>query len=181
MRSFFLTSVATLLLTACTSVVPATLVRLSALDPLTADPAGFAVALETNDGISVTPGTTVMSFVATHSPSGESWREDLVLLEDRADDGRLTYRISPEGIRALRELQQAVLPWKETSDGNSSFSLGVTADGCLMPGFDVPEDPRVSIFIQLAADAPMRPLVRNGPLSALFDLEELAELPQCDS
>ena len=179
MRSFFLAPAVALVLSGCASVVPTTIARLSLLDPFTADPAGFSVALETDDGLSVREGTAQFIFIATHSPRGEIISERVQMVEDRSEAGRLVYSISPEGVEALRAMQVNLRPWKETSDGNSSLTLTVEADGCLVDRNNIPENPRVSIFLQLSADTPMRPLVRNGPLAEMFDVEDLAELPQC--
>lgn len=181
MRLPFLAPALTIALSACSGVVPSTVARLSLLDPLTADPAGFAVALETSDGLDLIAGTTVLIFEAIHSPSGEVLREELVLNEDRSEDGRVIYVIAPDGVERLRVLQTELLGWKDTSDGENSLSLGVTTEGCRVVGVVVPDDPRVSIFLQLSAETPMRPLVRNGPLNSMFDVEELAELPQCSA
>ena len=179
MRHTFLASIAALTLTGCSSIVPSTLARLNLLDPMTADPAGFAVALEMDEGLGIQEGSVVFTVEVTHSPSGEIRGEDLVLVEDRSETGRLVYSISPEGVQALTTMQTELLPWKETSDGNSVLTLTVVADGCLVDKDSIPEDPRVSVFLQLAAEAPMRPLVQNGALTAMFDVDDLAELPQC--
>lgn len=185
MRAFFLAPAAitalAIALSGCTSVVPSTLVRLSFLDPFTADPAGFAVALETDDGLDLLPDTAVLIFDAVHSPSGKVWHEELPLTEDRSVDGRVTYRISPDGVDRLRVAQAEIIQWKDTSDGNGTLRINVTADGCRVVGAQVQDDPRVSVFMQLAQDAPMRPLVRNGPLLDIFEVDELAELPQCSA
>jgi len=179
MRVTFSSLALTFSLMGCSSVVPTTLVQLSNLDPLTADPAGFAIGLETSQGLNIEPGT-VLTFQATHSPSGEFIREDLTLIENRTENGLIIYSIDPDGVTALRDLQAAVVPWKETSDGNSSLTIGVDAQGCREDGFDdLTSEPRVSVFMQLAEGAPMRPLIRNGPMSELFEVEELADLPQC--
>jgi len=174
-----LASAAIFSLWGCTSLVPSTLVRLNALDPFTADPNDMAVALELPAGLALQAGSTQMMFKAVHSPSGEAHQREYVLREQRMPDGLVIYTLSPEDIENLEAMKVSLLPWKETSDGNSSLSMGVIADACRVPGIEVPADPRVTILLRLEADGPLRPLVRDASILEYFDVADLAELPQC--
>lgn len=179
MRSMLLSAAAFSCLSACGSLVPGTLLQLNALDPFTADPAGFSVGLDMPDGLALEQGSVTWTFKAVHSPSGETRQLSMILDESRAQDGMVLYRLSPADVIALRAWQQALLPWRETSDGNSSLSLDVSAEGCRIAGTALPDDPRVSVFVQLAPEAPLRPLIREGSVSEFFDIEDLAALDEC--
>ncbi|SMX40092.1 hypothetical protein [Octadecabacter ascidiaceicola] len=170
---------AALALSACSNLVPSTLARLSVLDPLTADPAGFAIGVETTQGVDLRENTVLLVFTATKGSSGQIRREAFTLAENRTDNMRTVYTISPEGVIEMRALQRELSTWDDGSDVSNSLALEVTADGCRVESTTPPDDPRVSIFMQLAADSPMLPLLRNAPLSEMFDVKDLAELPQC--
>jgi hypothetical protein len=58
------------LLSACTSLVPSGVARLSGLSPLDADPAQFAVALVLPEGLSLAPGSARLSISATRDARG---------------------------------------------------------------------------------------------------------------
>ncbi len=163
----------------CTSVVPSTLMRLNALDPFTADPNDMAVAVNLPSGLQMQPGTTEMVFKAVHSPSGETIERTYLLEEFRTEDGTVIYTLSDADVANLNEMKTALLPWKETSDGNSSLSMFVSTDACQVPDIAIGEDPRVNIALRLEKDGPLRPFVRDAPLLEFFEVEALAELPQC--
>lgn len=164
---------------ACTSVVPSTLMRLAALDPFTADPNDMAVALELPAGLALQDGSTEMMFMAVHSPSGETHRRDYTLQEQSTDDGLVIYTLSDADVENLNAMKTSLLPWKETSDGNSTLSMGVTADACRVPGIEIGPDPRVNVLLRLEEEGPLRPFLRDAPLLEYFEVAELAELPQC--
>jgi hypothetical protein len=60
-----------LLLTACTSILPSTLMRLDGVSPTTADPAGFAVDLSLPTGLDAAPGSATLTFAISRRDSGQ--------------------------------------------------------------------------------------------------------------
>lgn len=166
-------------LSACGSVAPSTLMRLNTLDPFTADPNDMAVAMEMPAGLDLIPESTKMTFTAVHSPSGETWVGDYTLEEQRLVDGVVIYTLSAADIADLTAAKADLERWRETSDGNSTLSLDVTAKSCRVPESVIGEDPRVSVLLRLEEDGPLRPFLQEAPLSEYFDLSHLAELPQC--
>ena len=174
-----LTIAVVLSLSACTSIVPSTALRLNALDPFTADPNDMAVALELPAGLALRPATTEMTFKAVHSPSGETVQRDYILDEQRTTDGAVIYTLSNTDIEDLNAMKESLLPWKETSDGNSTLFMGVTSKACRVPDVDVGPDPRVNVALRLEADGPLRPFLRDVTLLEYYEIDALAELPQC--
>lgn len=164
---------------ACSSVVPSTVMRLNALDPFTADPRDIAVALDLPAGLALVPNSTELRFKAVHSPSGETHQRDYVLQEQRLEDGVVIYTLSANDIADLEAMKTVLLPWRDTSDGNSSLSMVVHTDPCRLPDFDVGPDPRVNVLLRLEQDGPLRPLLRDASVLEYFDVAALAELPQC--
>lgn len=163
----------------CTSVVPSTLMRLNALDPFTADPNDMAVALDLPAGLALWPATTQMTFKAVHSPSGETFERSYVLEEQLIGDGVVIYTLSADDIVDLEAMKAELLPWRETSDGNSTLSMEVSSKSCRVEGVEIGPDPRVSIALRLEAEGPLRPFLRGVPLLEYFDVERMADLPLC--
>ena len=179
MRSFLLSSALAFALTGCTSLVPSTLIALNALDPFTADPNDMAVSLDLPAGLALQPASTEMMFKAVHSPSGETHERTYILQEQPIQDGTVLYTLSDADIENLNAMKQSLLPWKETSDGNSTLSMNISTDACRVAGVEIGEDPRVNIALRLEAEGPLRPFLRDAPLLDFFDVTTLAELPQC--
>ena len=170
-------------LAGCGYMVTSTLLDVGMLDPFTSDPGGFAIGLDTDAGLSLIDGSVKWTFSATHSPSGETRTLETVLVEDRTQDDLVVYTLSDADVAELRRWQQELIPWKETSDGNSSLSFFIGGEGCRMLGVPVGDDPRISVFLQLAEDAPMRPFVRDAPVMDFFetDADSLEALPTCSA
>lgn len=169
------------LLSGCGTLVTSTLLEVGALDPFTADPGGFTIGMDTDSGLSLIEGSVTWTFEATHSPSGEKLTLIASLEEERRQDGMVLYRLSDADASRLRQWQTDLVPWKETSDGNSSLSFFVTGEGCRLPGIDLPADPTIAIFVRLADDAPLRPLARAIPVTEYFAVEDLNGLPDCEN
>ncbi|WP_135503983.1 hypothetical protein [Roseovarius aestuariivivens] len=166
-------------LSACSGLVPATLIEMARLDPFSADPAGFAVGIDTASGIAPAAGTAQLTFTATHSPRGDIRRFDARLIEQDAGPDRVIYRLAPGDVGALRAYQQEIAGWRDTSDGNSTLALTVSAEGCRTRATGLPEDPRISVFIRLTPEGRMRPLLRKAPALPFFEAQSPGDLPLC--
>lgn len=163
----------TLLLSACTSIVPSTVMRLNGLSPTTADPAEFAVDLSLPAGIDILPGTAQLMFAVTRTDT-EEMRSGAFEL-DR--EGTI-FRVASEDLAALRELQAIARQWDVESADTTEGSLGISLTPCLV-GDGPSEDARVSVGLRLTQDGVFLPLVRNGPLSAVAPGAQIREMDAC--
>lgn len=170
---------ATLALSACTSFVPSTLMKLNRLDPFTANPAYFAVLLDAPAGLSLVEDTTKMNVYATHSPSGQSWNETYILDEFRDGAGQVTYILTPDSVDNLRALQATLNGFVETSDGNGTGGFGISMDPCRDVDVALVDDPKLSLYVRFEIDGPFRPLVRDASVLEFFEIDEIPDLPQC--
>lgn len=161
----------------CGSLVMSTVMALDDLDPMTADPAGFVVALDVPQPLAIVEDSVELAIGVTRGETGETLGGSFVLVESRDGEGRTVYRLPQEGIAGIRSAQQDAATWATT--GDNELSIGVIIDFCRTVETDVPEDLQFSIFIQLAQDAPMLPLVRNSRVTEVIDVEALNELELC--
>ncbi len=173
MRFVILTA---LLLSACTSIVPGTVMRLNAISPLEADPADFAVAITLPDGLGITPNSAQLAMEVSRTDTGES-RSDVFILE-RLQGDPVIYQIAPDDHADLRALQAISLQWQEENDDATSGSIGVTLAPCKI-GNGPAADARVSVAIRTAQDGAFLPLIRNGPVSAVADPDQIHDMGAC--
>jgi hypothetical protein len=173
---------AILLLSACTSVVPGTAARLSALDPLTADPAAIEVAVILPPGLAITPGTAMLQVGATR---GEESLTGSFALRDRpaatgptAPEGAVArvFSLTDTDAQRMRDLQTQISDWQQ--EGRAQGSLGLAVGGCAIGPGPAP-DARGSVYIRLAADASFLPLIQDGRLDDLLGADVLAAIKPC--
>lgn len=174
MRHLLLSSL--LVLTGCGSVVLSTVAQLNDLDPLTADPAGFAVAVDLPDGLENKPGDTSLTVQATRSSTGVELGRAYALEKSVLTDGRIVFTLPPHEADALRAMQQEAATWPR--DGSNTLAMNASFGACRTENVPVTGDPRFSVWLRLAQDAPLMPLVRNAPLSEVTDP---ATLELCDA
>ena len=178
---------ATLLLAACTSLVPGTIGRLSGLDPLEADPAQFEVALSLPAGIDVLPGGALLTLSAERT--GLSTTERFTL--ERADvmtlggaiiaqpgGGIVLYRLARADLPRIRAQQELIRAWK-AEDANTQGSLGIALSPCLS-GSAPAEGAEGAVWLRMEAGGAFLPLVRPTPLENLYDAGEMAAFTPCD-
>lgn len=161
------------LLSACTSLVPSTVMRLNGLSPTTADPAGFAVDLKLPEGIDVEPGRARLVFSVTRSDIGEMRSGTFVL----ASDGRI-YRIAETDLEALRALQAQARQWQAENAGATDGTLSISLSPCVR-GDGPRADARVNVDLRLSEDGAFFPLVRNGPTSPVVSDLAISDMPKC--
>jgi hypothetical protein len=153
------------------------------LDPMTADPAGFEIALELPEQLGLIENGAQLEFAATRGTTGETLGGEYTLLEHTLADGRTIYRIPQNGIEDIRALQQNAATWDATDDteaGDNELSVGVQVDFCRKTEDVLAEDLRFSVFIRLAKNAPLLPLVRNGRVTEVVETDALNELDICE-
>ncbi|MEL6572752.1 MAG: hypothetical protein AAFQ64_13895 [Pseudomonadota bacterium] len=157
--------------TACTALVPSTLGQLMTLTPLTADPEAIALQLTLPDGAGIMPGSAAMVLEATQN--GET-TSDTFVLEQSGD----IFSVAASDLSRLRARQAMLRAAEEADPDGVSGALSLTAGPC-QTGDNLSVDARISVGMRLAVDGPFLPLVRNGPLSAVFDEAEIAAWPPC--
>ena len=165
-------------LAACGSIVPETARQLSGLDPLTADPAGFAVTLALPEGYGIQPGGAEVSLTVENPGLGEAG--GLWALEETTDGtGNQSYRFAEADLDEVRRVQATASAWESSDPDGTQGSLSVSVDPCRMAGAAPDDDPRVSVFLAVLPGAPMAPLVRNAPLAEVMSDQDRAALPDC--
>lgn len=168
-----------LVLKGCGAVVPATLSKLDRLSPVTADPAGFEVALDLPPGLDLRPGTEVLTLSATHDRTGDRaagqfvlQRRDLVAGGPSAEGRLVFYRVDPSDVSRMRALQARIREMKADDADDVDGSLSVAFEGCRLD--DRPLDgARGSVWLRLEEGAAFLPLIRRGRLSVLLNDQPL--------
>lgn len=165
-----------LILSACSNVVPSTAMRLNALSPLEADPAQFAVAITLPEGLDIEPKSARLRFNVRRSDTGETRNGNFVL--QRVVAGPAIYQVAPDDLDALRAVQAVARQWKGENPGATRGSMSVTLSPC-KAGEGPADNARASIAIKVTADGPYLPLIRNGPISAVSDPEQIRKMGAC--
>lgn len=171
-------------LSACTALVPSTAARLSALDPLTADPAALELVVILPAGLAVTPGSAKLELSADrgaeHKAGGfiladKPAAPDLDLPPDATVRG---FSIADQDIDRMRALQAEIAGWKRQGAAKGSLGLGI--GGCAIGGGPAP-DATGSVLIKLRADGPFLPLIADGKLSDLLGAKVMAAIKPCQA
>lgn len=177
-----------LLLAGCGTVVPATIARLYATQPLNADPAAVQVALALPMGLGLRPNTTRLQIDVTRQDGKESATGEFILLEQAGDtpaidpqDGLVrSFRLSETDAAKLRAIQARARAWKaEVPRIRSSLTLNVNFKGCAI-GQGPARSSAFSIFVRTDAEGAMMPLVRQAKLMDLLGTTFFDNLRPCD-
>lgn len=161
-------------LTACTSVVPSTALKVAQLDPLSANPADIAVAITLPSGLGTRPGSAALHLVA-NGPS-ETIDEKFILAQTSLQQNRYLFALKPQDHTRLRDVQAQILAQKAL--GKTPGRFGVTIDPCII-GDGPADDARGSFDVRLQAGGPLLPLVTNARLDKLVSPETLRASPPC--
>lgn len=145
----------------CSDLVPATVLALQTVNPLTADPADIALKLTLPDSVAVQPGSAVLTLSAARR-EGEGTEQAFALL---MQDGVLS--VDPKDHAALRALQAQVASWEAADPDGTTGSLGLGFEPC-RTGDVVPPDARGSVAIRLEARGVFLPLIDDGLIHKLF-------------
>lgn len=174
---------AVLALASCTSIDPEVAMRLSRLDPLTADPSTLAVALVLPEGMAVIPGEARLTLDAR---SGDQRLADQIAL---SPVGGVTgvpvpqgahvaaFGIGPEGAARMRGWQETARTW-QSGGSRGAVSLGIGVGGCRRGAGPDPSAPAAAL-IRLSPDEAFGPLLGPAPLKALLGPDAVAAMPEC--
>lgn len=163
-------------LPACATLNPVTALRLSRLDPLTADPAAIAARLTLPDGLGVRPGSAVLTLSASRQDTGEAFQHAYSL-----EEGGTVWRLSPTDIRSLRAAQAEAARWRAEAPDESSGALSLSLGGCAI---GAGPDPEATVSADLSLDGGVRyaPLIRGLSLADIAGAASPgAVLPACPS
>ncbi len=163
-RSFF----PVLLLAACSSVDPITLLKLSALSPLEADPSDIAVKVQLPDGLQVRPKTAILSVSATRN---DMKSEGMYLLATEIGPDGTIYSVANDDKGRLKAQQSLIIGWEE-DDPDTSGSISVSLEGCSV-GTGPSKNATISIQIRTEAQGPYLPLVSEAPISEVLEANDL--------
>lgn len=178
------------LLAGCLAVVPSTAARLSAMDPLTADPAAVEVAVIVPPGVRAREGMAMLILDAHRGdgPAREEAREEITLQERAVNLGALTvpegakviaFRIPHADLARVRAVQRRVAVWKADTSVRGSGSFSVNVAFCAV-GDGLAPDATFSVLIRTEAGAAFDPLIRNARLRNLRGAGVLDTLPPCE-
>ncbi|MFZ5963091.1 hypothetical protein ACOXXX_09090 [Thalassococcus sp. BH17M4-6] len=156
-------------LTACSAVDPVTLMRLSGLSPLEADPGDFEVIAHLPDGLDLPDGGAELSLSATR---GDQSLEGRYILERRGAAEARRLRVAPADLVPLRRLQARIRAWEAVDPDGTTGSMSLSITACRTGAGPDPDD-RMSAGIILEPGGPERPLLR--PVKVRRYEEMLAE------
>lgn len=170
-----------LFLGACGSVNLSTLVQLSRLSPLTANPDGFvaAIVLPSEMDIPASGATLGFTWISdTETLGGEFSLQRHAAFEGhsiatRPEQQVLFFDLSPQDAAAIRQAQQDIVARKGMGiDGKGTFS--VFAMPCANGS---PEAPLISTYLRIEEGGPFLPLIQD------YDIRQenqLSDVPTCE-
>jgi hypothetical protein len=173
-----------LAVTACSAIVPSTAARLSALDPLTADPAALELGVILPPGLAVKPGSARLELSVDR---GSEHRSGSFQLADRpatpgveVPDGATArgFAIADADVDRMRNLQAEIAAWKREGEAKGSLGLGI--GGCAIGEGPAP-DATGSVLIRLREGGPYLPLIAKGKLVDLLGANVLAAIKPCQA
>ena len=155
----------------CGAVAPVTAARLANLSPLTADPAGMAVAVDLPEGLGLRPGSAVLGFTLRNG-------DEVVAIELRlAGSATAGFSVADRDLGRLRQVQATGREWQAADPDGTSGSLSLTFGPCLTG--PLAPDARVAARLRLGADGAFLPLLRPQPVAEFADEIGLDTIPPC--
>lgn len=162
-----------LVLAGCSDIPIATALRLAALDPLSADPAGMAVALDLPERVGIAPGSAALTLRAQAADGAEiSGRYGL----ETTGDGVWQVRASDRA--RLRDDQARVAAWERADPAGTVGQFSAMLTPCRTGAGDLGRG-TVSAALQLEPGGPFLPLLRDVPVAELTEGAGLPDLPRC--
>lgn len=181
-------------LSACVSGNPRTLYELSQFDPLSADPAGIAVAVKTDRKLYLRQGDVMLRMALASEDSDRAFDERFVLtvIEDRepsgfsqtlkADEHVLSAAIAAEDRKRFRATQARARAARadNATEGKGSISVSING-GCTSGPLDLKET-TVRSYMRTQAGGRFFPLTGEMKLAEVFRQAKapVAGIPSCD-
>ena len=165
-----------ILLSACSSLVPATLMQVMALSPLQADPADIALRTSLPRGVGLIPDASFLTLAATNPARGLDVDHRFAIRTTEDAEGRLVFTLAPEAMAPLARLQEIVRHHEAEDPRGTTGSLGVTLGLCDL-GTGIDPQQRLSVDLRTEAEGVFLPFVRNLPIQDATD--HIGTLPPC--
>ncbi|MDF0601097.1 hypothetical protein P1J78_10175 [Psychromarinibacter sp. C21-152] len=142
-------------LAGCAALDPAGVARLSALDPLTTDPARIVARIALPPGLVVPPGAAVLDIGATRADTGARLTGRYALTS-RGD----LWALSPDDAARLRALLARIRAWTAAAPEATRGRLALSVSACATGGGPDPDAP---IAADLSTDGGARfvPVLRG--------------------
>ena len=172
-----------LLLSACGAANLATVVQLSRVNPLTADPAGFVATVVLPHELDLREGSALLGLTwvsETEEIGGHFPLQQYRALEGSgivtSDTQRVVFfTLSAKDTANIRQVQRAISDRKERGiDGEGSFSVFATP--CLRGAPAVAE---ISTYLRVEAGGAFLPLLQNFDIRQEISEGQFAELAAC--
>lgn len=179
MRALFLF----LFLGACGALNLSTLVQLSRLSPLTANPDGFVAAIVLPIEMDLPENSATLGFVWTSETETIGGNFPLRRhaafggygIAPRAGQQVLFFDLSPEDAAKIKAAQQEIIARKNIGvDGQGAFS--VLATPCAR---GVPDQPLISTYLRIEDGGPFLPLLRDFDFRQEMAEGQLLEMATC--
>ena len=156
-------------LTGCSSVNPSTMLALSQLSPLTADPGDIRALVDLPLGVTIPADGAVLTFAATRSDTGQGDAGQFILERLETTQGMLSFRLDPKDRADYIRLRETFNAWETAAPKatNGTFSIAVAA--CKTGAGPAP-DATFSVYVATVADAPFAPVVQDAPIREALDV-----------
>ncbi len=172
-----------LLLGACGSVSLSTIVQLSRLDPLTADPSGFVAAVVLPQELDIPEGGATLGF--TWVSADETLGGDFPLRRHMAldsgpiphtpDQQVLFFDLAPEDAAAIRQAQQEITARKAAGvAGEGTFSVFAAPCARGLPGQAL-----ISTYLRVEDGGAFLPLLQDYDIRQKITEEQLGAVASC--
>jgi hypothetical protein len=177
------------LLSACSTLVPSTVARLSAIDPTRIDPGALQVAVVMPAGLRPQPGTAMLIVEGTRSDTGETARLEAVLAEQpvtlagvalEPGDAAYLFQLAADDLAPMRALQSKIVAWDTEAPDETTGSIAVGLGACTT-GAGPAEGAEGAIFIRASEAGPMLPLIARTPIVALIGADAMASIGPCNA
>lgn len=169
-----------LVLCACGGIPLKSMVELSRLDPMTANPAGIAVAVDVSEGLRAAPGKTKLTLSA-EGAGGKSLEEVFVLrqtLDSASDVDRVIFALNTPDIDRMNATRRTIAGWKN-EDPDTRGSISINAEPCLVRPTDTESPLIFAVSMRIADDRPFVPVVSEADLRD--EMPNGLEIPACDT
>lgn len=181
-----------LILNGCSSVPLTSMLKLSQLDPLTAEAEHIRIGVRLPNTVRVKPHGAVLTMNAVRKDTDATLQAEFLLTEEQNQALRdqlssavktgfeiSVFRIATADLDRLQALQQRIKAWKQRYPDKTQGSLSISVAGCRLDSLS-PDNVRVSTYLKVDPEGEFIPLVRDVDLDqvapAVFDS---ATLPIC--
>ncbi len=169
-----------LILMGCAWTNTETARQLNQFDPMTADPADFAMVIDLPPGLRMDLDASTLTFRARRSDTGEEAGGQFALVEVSGPGGATVYALAPSEVAAFRAAQVTIGAWEEAAPDASTGELSLGLAACA-DGEGPAKDATVSAGLRLEAEGPVLPLIENMPIREILRASAGTTTESCGS